>query len=194
MIASILLTIADYSFLFGLVGGGLMGSIVTVIVTLYRSRIQKMKCYYLDDEVITKIPVETAQGKHENIYTKQFKLKNTTNKDIPTFRIIFEFGAQTQLLKKDTRCKMGNNQHKVKVLKGSECSFTIKDFNRGDEVYFNFEIANINIDNDLYNITEANCTGFKIVVKDKRKKHQRKHGRIAQKAEIETTQPQQKSS
>lgn len=53
------------------------------------------------------------------------------------------------------------------MLKPNEYSVTIQNFNRGDEVKFIFEIANLN--KDEINVTEDNCIGFKVKLKDKRK-------------------------
>jgi hypothetical protein len=127
-----------------------------------------MKCWYVDDDVITRIPVISESGEqHNNIYTKEFKLKNTTGKDISSFRIIFEFDADAKIIKQKSFCKTGKDDIKPKNKKPNECSYIIKNFNRGDEFRFYFDIANVT--NDHYNITEADCLGFKIVVKDKRK-------------------------
>lgn len=188
MIAAVLLeaaqtsSISIISYVPAILGGGLAGSIVTFGITHWKGRIQRMRCYYVDNEIISKIPVVNEQGEHQNIHYKEFKLINTTNKDVPQFRIIFEFDAQAKILKHDTFCKVGKNYHKVKLLKPNEVSFIIKNFNRDDESKFKFDIANIN--QDVYNITEAECVGFKIIPKDKRKKHQKNHGKIVKKEEI----------
>ena len=126
-----------------------------------------MHCCYVDDDTITKIPILSESGEqHNNIYTKEFRLKNTTGKDISSFRIIFEFDADAKIIKQDTFCKAGKNEIKPKNKKVNESSFIIKNFNRNDEFNFYFDIANVT--NDHYNVTEADCLGFKIVVKDER--------------------------
>lgn len=189
MTAAILLQAASQSssinyivLLPGIIGGGLAGALLTIAITTYRNRIQKMHCHYIDDDVITRIPVVTDQGEHQNIHTKEFKLINTTNKDVVQFRIIFEFDAHSTILKHDTFCKTGKNSHKAKLLKPNEVSFIVKNFNRGDESKFNFDIANLN--RDVFNITESECVGFKIISKDKRKKHKKNHGKIVKKEDI----------
>lgn len=148
--------------------GGIGGASLTLLSNKWTKRIKKMKCYYVDDDVIAKIPVLDESGeKHNNIYTKEFRLKNTTGMDIPSFRIIFEFEADAKIIKQNTFWKAGKNDIKPKNKKPNESSYTIKNFNRGDEYRFYFDIANIT--NGDYNITEADCLGFKIVVKDERK-------------------------
>ena len=148
--------------------GGIGGAFLTIMYNRWTGRIKEMHCCYVDDDTITKIPVLSETGEqHNNIYTKEFTLKNTTGKDIPSFRIIFEFDADAKIIKQDSFCKTGKNDIKPKNKKLSECSYLIKNFNRNDEFRFYFDIANVT--NDHYNITEADCLGFKIVVKDKRK-------------------------
>jgi hypothetical protein len=148
--------------------GGLGGSTLTILYNRWLNRIKEMHCYYIDDDVITKIPITTVSGEqHNNIYSKEFSLKNTTGKDIDSFRIIFEFDADAKIIKQDCFCKTGKNDIKPKSKKPSESSYIIKHFNRNDEFRFYFDIANIT--KDHFNVTEADCTGFKIIVKDDRK-------------------------
>jgi len=148
--------------------GGIGGAILTIIYNRWTNSIKIMHCYFVDEDTITKIPVITEAGEqHNNIYTKEFRLKNTTGKDIPSFKIIFEFDAVAKIIKQDTFYKAGKNELKPKNKKPNECSYSIKHFNREDEIKFFFDIANVS--NDFYNVTEADCLGFKIVVKDKRK-------------------------
>lgn len=148
--------------------GGIGGATLSIAYNKWINRIKEMNCCYVDDDVITKIPVLSESGEqHNNIYTKEFRLKNTTGKDISSFRIIFEFDADAKIIKQDTFCKTGKNEIKPKNKKLNESSFIIKNFNRNDEFRFYFDIANVT--NDHYNITEADCLGFKIVVKDQRR-------------------------
>lgn len=148
--------------------GGIGGASITIIYNKWSKRIQKMKCCYVDDDVITKIPVISESGEqHNNIYTKEFRLKNTTGNDIASFRIIFEFDAEAKIIKQSSFCKTGKDDIKPKNKKPNECSYIIKNFNRDDEFRFYFDIANVT--NDHYNVTEADCLGFKIIVKDERK-------------------------
>lgn len=148
--------------------GGIGGASLTIFYNRWANRIQEMKCCYVDDDVITKIPIISESGEqHNNIYTKEFRLKNTTGKDIASFRIIFEFDADAKIIKQSSFCKTGKDEIKPKNKKPNECSYIIKNFNRNDEFRFYFDIANVT--NDHYNVTEADCLGFKIVVKDERK-------------------------
>lgn len=148
--------------------GGVGGSALTLLVNRIKGRIQIMECYYIDHDVISKIPTTIPEGEtHQNIYSKQFVLKNTTNCDHKAFTVIFEFDAAAKIIRHTDSSKSGIDRLKKKLLKLNEYSVVIKNFNRGDEVKFTFEIANL--DRDEINITETECTGFKIKVKDKRK-------------------------
>lgn len=148
--------------------GGIGGATLTIFYSKWSNRIQKMICCYVDDDVITKIPVMSESGEqHNNIYTKEFRLKNTTSIDITSFRIIFEFDADAKIIKQSSYCKTGKENIKPKNKKPNECSYIIKNFNRNDEFRFYIDIANVS--KDHYNVTEADCKGIKIVVKDKRK-------------------------
>jgi len=134
--------------------GGFGGTIGTIAYTKYSNKIQKMYCYCIDEDIMSKLPITNDDGTtHNNIHTKEFLLKNTTNIDQKDFRVIFEFEVGAIILKHTNKSKIG-------VVR-------IKDFNRGDDVKFIFEIANIV--NNKISITEANCIGFKITHKDNRK-------------------------
>ncbi|MDH7912591.1 hypothetical protein [Winogradskyella sp. SYSU M77433] len=152
----------------GIILGGLGGTFGTIFYNRYNNRIQKMHCYCIDEDIMSKLPITNDDGTtHQNIYTKEFLLKNTTNSDQKDFRVIFEFDVGAIILKHTNKSKVGTDTFSKRLPKENEYSVRIKDFNRGDEVKFIFEIANIT-DNHI-NITEANCIGFKIVHKDKRK-------------------------
>ncbi len=147
--------------------GGLAGSVLTIVYNKYVNRIQKMNCYLVENEIISKIPVERDAEIHKNIHYKEFHLKNTTNTDIKFFRIIFEFDADAKIIKQDTFCKSGKNRVKGRNLKSNEASFGIKNFNRKDVIKFYFDVANVT--KNEFNITETESLGFKITTKDKRK-------------------------
>lgn len=159
------------------------GSGLTYLVTWIKNRIQKMECHYSDDDTISRIPVTTETGEHKNLHYKEFKLVNTTNKDIRSFRIIFEFDADSKVIKPSNFSKTGKDELKPRLKKANECSYTIKNFNRGDEIKFFFDIANIS--NDEFSITEADCIGFKIVTKDKRKSKKNINAKIVTKEKIQ---------
>jgi hypothetical protein len=148
--------------------GGVAGSLITIIYNRVRGKIQTMDCYYIDDDVISRLPIPTEDGvTHSNIFSKRFCLKNTTNTDHKEFVIIFEFDPKAKIVRHTDTTKSGTDRLKKKLLKPNEYSVTIKNFNRGDEIKFMFEIANIT--EDLVNVTEDECVGFKVKLKDKRK-------------------------
>lgn len=147
--------------------GGVGGAFITMLYNIWKTRIQKMVCHYIDEDVMSKLPITVEEGiTHNNIYTKQFLLINTTNIDHKEFRVIFEFDSSAKILKHTNISKAGTNKYKARLLKDNEYSVAIKNFNRKDQVKFLFEIANIT--NNVVNITEDNCVGFKLILKDKR--------------------------
>jgi len=150
-----------------LISGGLGGALLTNLWNKYNNKKQIMYCHLLYEEIISKIPV-AEKGAQKNIHTKEFRLTNTTNKDIESFIIIFEFDADAKILKQDTFCKLGKNKIKPKNAKQNEVQFRIRKFNRKDEIKFFFDIADIT--KNHYNVTEGDCLGFAIKVKVKKKK------------------------
>ena len=160
------------------------GSGVTALITWFRNRIQKMECHYVDDDTISRIPITTETGEHKNIYFKEFKLINTTNKDIKNFRIIFEFTADSKIVKAYNFSKEGKDELKATIKKSNECTYRIKNFNRDDSIKFYFDIANITTDE--FSITEAECTGFRIVTKDKRKPKKNIKSKIVTKEKLQS--------
>lgn len=148
--------------------GGAAGATITILYGKYKNKIQTMECHYIEDDVISRLPIATEEGEtHQNIFSKKFCLKNTTNCDYKEFTVIFEFDINSKILRHTDSTKGGVDRLKKKLLKPNEYSVTVKNFNRNDEVKFLFEIANITM--DLVNVTEDDCIGFKIVIKDKRK-------------------------
>ena len=164
--------------------GGIGGASLTLITNKINNRLQKMVCYFVDDEVISRIPVLFDNGEqHQNIYYKEFKLVNTTNKDISKFKVIFEFDAESKIIKHSTFLKSGKDVLRPKTFKTqNEITYEIRNFNRGDFVKFYFDIANIS--NGHFNITEADCLGFKMVTKDRRKAKITQNARIVTKEEL----------
>jgi hypothetical protein len=153
-------------FIIVFLSGGTFGSIITIGYQKWAKRIQKIECHYIEDDIISKLPIQSGLIVHNNIYTKGFTLINTSNTDQIKFTIIFEFDISAKILSHDNHSKDGQNKHKSKLTKNNECSVTIKHFNRKDKIKFSFQIANIT--SDKINITESECTGLKIVTKDKR--------------------------
>jgi hypothetical protein len=148
--------------------GGVGGAGITILYNKFKNRIQVMECHYIDEDTISKIPTTVEDGEtHQNIYSKQFVLKNTTNCDHKTFRVIFEFDITAKIIRHTDISKSGIDRLKKRLLKPNEYSVNIQNFNRGDAIKFIFEIANLK--NDEINVTEDNCLGFKVKLKDKRK-------------------------
>jgi hypothetical protein len=164
--------------------GGLGGTGLTILRTYLLKKMQIMKCYYMDDEVISRIPVPSENGEqYQNIYYKEFLLINTTNLDIDRFKIIFEFDANSKILKQSTFIKAGKDVLKPKTSKKlNELIYEVKRFNRKDEIKFYFDIANIT--KGYMSVTETDCLGFKIVTKDKRKAKKIPNSKIVTKEEM----------
>lgn len=149
------------------------GSGLTLIASSLKNRIQTLQCLYIDDEILSKLPVVNGDGSsYENIYCKKFQLRNTTNKDIDEIKVIFQFDASSDILESYCHCKAGHNFHRMKKGKTkNECHVTVKNFNRKETIDFTFRISNIK-DNNYY-ITEYDCKGIKIKCKDNRKSHKK---------------------
>ena len=157
-------------FIATLCGGGLAGSLLTVGWKSWRSRMQKLECHYLEDDILSKIPQTNAQNEvQQNLHYKKFKIVNTTNIDIAEFKIIFQFDSLARINECYSQSKEGFNRQKIRVNNGNknEAEAFVKNFNRGDSIEYVFTVANVT-DNQYY-VTEAKCVGFKIVCKDKRK-------------------------
>ena len=164
---------AEISWL-SLLGGGFVGAIFTQSVNFFRNRKQKMKCFYIDDEILSKIPVKTDNNEiHENVYVKKFKLVNTTNLDVKSFKVIFQFDKAAKVIECYSVSKEGIDKQKIKANNKiqNETEAAIKLFNRGDKIEYIIKIANVS-DNSYY-ISECDCLGFKIKCKDKRKYNNR---------------------
>lgn len=152
-----------------LIGGGLGGSILTNIINKYSHRLQTMKCYYLEDDIQSKIPLAVEDGTmFNNVYFKRFLIKNTTNKDIEQFKIIFQFDNSGSIIDCSTSSKEGVNFHKIKRLSRNKnaAEASINNFNRGEEIEFVFRLGDIS--KNEYYIKEKDCIGFKIKCVDKR--------------------------
>lgn len=164
--------------------GGIGGASLTLITNKVSNKLQKMICYYVDDEVISRIPVLSDNGEqHQNMYYKEFKIVNTTNKDISKFKVIFEFDADSKIVKNSTFLKSGKDVLRPSKFKGAnEIIYEIRNFNRNDYVKFYFDVANIS--NGHFNVTEADCLGFKISTKDIRKIKKVQNSKIVTKEEL----------
>lgn len=151
--------------------GGARGAIITLCVNWFRNRVKTMQCKYVDDEVLSKLPIKQEDGiEHSNIYCKHFELSNTTGSDIEKFTIVFQFDSTSTILEYNNITKSGANKHSMKrtQVNPNECKATITNFIRKDTIRFTFKIANVT--NGEYYITEDDCIKFKIKHKDCRKK------------------------
>lgn len=166
--------------------GGLAGAILNNVIIHRRNRIQKLECCYVDDDIISKLPIDFGDTKHENLHSKSFVITNTTNKDIDQVKVIFEFEAQAVVTKSTSYSKAGTNIPKGKVYsKKNECQFVLKNFNRKEKVEIELEIANIT--EDKLNVTELNVTGIKIDFKDKRTAKAARPVKMVEKKELKAS-------
>lgn len=162
----------DLTIIASVCGGGLAGSLLTTFVNYLRGKIQVMECHFIVDDILSKIPITNEDNTiHSNIYCKTFRIKNTTNKDIENFQVVFQFDSTADIIECYSRSKEGYNKQKVKKSKdnNNEARAYIKQMNRNDTIEFTFRIANVT--DDKYYISESNCLGFKIKCKDKIKHH-----------------------
>jgi hypothetical protein len=153
-----------------LITGGLGGSLLTIGANAIRNRVQRMQCHYIEDDVLSKVPLTREDNTiHQNLYCKRFRVTNTTNKDINEFKILFQFDSTAIITDCYSRSKEGYNKQRVRKSKddNNQAEALVRNFNRGDCIEYTFEVANVT-DNSYY-VTECNCMGFKIKVKDKRK-------------------------
>lgn len=159
-------------------GGGLSGSILTNVLQKYNNRLQTMKCYYLEDDIQSKIPLAIEDGTmFNNVYFKRFLIKNTTNKDIEHFKIIFQFDNSGSIIDCSTSSKEGVNHHKIRRLAHNRnaAEAIISNFNRNEEIEFHFRLGDIS--KNEYYIKEKDCVGFKIKCVDKRHSTQKSKSR-----------------
>lgn len=149
--------------------GGIGGVLLNQIWMGYKNKVQKMQCHYLEDDILSKLPIKTDNITHTNIHCKRFEVINTTNRDILEFQLFFQFDSTAEVLECYSRSKEGYNRQRIKVNRTNknEAVAIVKNFNRGDKIEYVFKIANIS-DNKYY-VTESSCIGFKIKCKDKRK-------------------------
>lgn len=164
-------------------GGGLAGSLFNNLYTNHKNKIQLLNCYYIEDEVISKIPVTFQEQTHNNLQSKKFKIKNTTNKDINEMKVVFAFEQNAIITNFKSFSKAGQDIPRGKIYnKKNEIAFVIKHFNRNDIIEVELEISNIK--EEILNITEMNITGIKINFIDQRKPNTKKPVKIVQKREL----------
>ena len=149
---------------------GVGGVILTLGYTYLKNRMQIMKCHYIEDDILSKVPQKGENEMiQENLHCKRFRLINTTNQDFKEFKVLLQFDETSIITDCYTQSKEGYNRQRIRPNRTNknEAEPLIKNFNRKDWVEFIVTIANIS-DNKYY-ITETNCIGFKIRCKDKRK-------------------------
>lgn len=159
--------------------GGLAGSFLTQICNHIRNRLQKVQCAYIEDDIQSKVPVQINKMEYSNLYFKKYQLKNTTNMDINKFSVRFVFDLNSSIIDYSNHTKAGEGKANVTVKgnKRNECILRVKDFNRGDKVDVTLRIANIT--ENAYYITEMDSVGFKLKIKDKRKKQDKTSSRFS---------------
>ena len=149
--------------------GGLAGAVLNHIIANYKNRVQRMYCYYLVDDVQSKIPVAIDCTLYDNMHLKKFQLKNTTNKDIEEFSVRFVFDQGAIINDYSSHTKKGESKSNIAVQElKNECTLKVTNFNRKDKVDVTLRVGNIG--SNSYFITEFDCIGFRIKCKDNRKK------------------------
>lgn len=146
---------------------GIVGYICKSLVDCLKNRVQRIKCFYKEDEVLSKIPQVNADSSvTDNLYCKTYEIKNTTNKDIASIDVHFQFDQSSKIV--DSYVENKTNHRALHSRKNYENAAIVKisNFNRGDTVKCVFNVANITDNN--YNIQVDAC-GYKIVCKDRRK-------------------------
>lgn len=174
----------NWSYVLTFVSGGFAGAIFKHFVDNYRNRIQTIDCHFVNDDTISKIPATFSTGQHDNLFSKEFKIINTTNRDIPTINIAFTFEPLAEITKIQSSSKWGIDVPKGKVKNGkkNECIFSIKNFNRKDVVDVYLEVANLNTHD--FNIQDSNCLGVQVKWHDKRKTKANKTVKMVRKTEL----------
>lgn len=159
----------NFNYILTFISGGFAGAIFKHFIDFQNNKIQTIKCHYIDEDTISKIPATFSTGQHNNLFSKTYKIINTTNRDIKNINITFTFDSLSKITKIQTMSKWGIDvpKGKVKKTKKNECIFTIRNFNRKDEIQIYLEIANLNT--HKINIQESNCIGMQIKLIDKRK-------------------------
>jgi hypothetical protein len=164
------------------ISGGFAGAIFKTLVDNHNNKIQKLDCNYIEDEVISKLPINVGNTTHNNLHSKKFKIVNTTNRDITEIKIVFSFEPTAIVAKCNSYSKAGVDIPKGNYAKRNECHFVIKHFNRKEEIEVNLEIANVN--EDKFNITELNIGGIKVRYVDKRKAKAKKVVKLVEKRDL----------
>lgn len=152
-----------------IVCGGFGGSVLTNLISNHKNRLQKMECYYVEDDILSKIPQKNEENEvQQNLHCKRFRVKNTTNKDLPEFKLYFQFDQESMVVECYSRSKEGYDKQKIRPGRTDKnmAIASIRNFNRGDEIEYTIKVANIN--KNEYYVTESDCIGFKVICKDVR--------------------------
>lgn len=147
--------------------GGVVGTILNNVISNHKNKIQLMDCEYLEDDIISKLPIVYEKDSHKNLHSKKFKITNTTNKDIEQIKLLFSFEEQSKIVKHICTTKAGVNFPVGKIFKSqNEITYYLKKFNRQETAEFYFEIGDIQ--DNKFNVTELDILGVKIHYVDKR--------------------------
>jgi len=169
------------------IGCAVAGGIVTILYNKFSGRLQKMKCIYLEDDVLSKIPQQNADGDvTQNLHKKHFRLINTTNIDIELFKVVFQFDETSQIKESYSKSKEGVNHQLIEKNRrlSNQADATIRNFNRGDKIDFFITVANVT-DNACY-VSESDALGFKIVSEDKTEEAKRSKSALSNEVLINT--------
>lgn len=156
-------------YIISIVCGGLGGSLLTNLISKYKNRLQKMECHYIEDDILSKIPQINEENEvQQNLHCKRFRVKNTTNKDFPGFKLYFQFDQESNVVECYSRSKEGYDKQKIKPDRTDKnmAIASIQNFNREDEIEYTIKVANVN--KNEYYVTESDCIGFKVICKDVR--------------------------
>lgn len=147
--------------------GGFGGSVLTNLITSHKARLQKMECFYVEDDILSKIPQRNEDNEvQQNLHCKRFRVKNTTNRDLAEFKLYFQFDQESTVVECYSRSKEGYDKQKIRPGKTDKnmAIASVRNFNRGDEIEYTIKVANVN--KNEYYVTESDCIGFKIKCKD----------------------------
>ena len=132
-------------------------------------KIQKMTCSQVTEEVQSILQVLIKNNKYNNVYYKEYKLKNTTNIDIKEFKTIFLFDDTATIIECSSLSKEGFNEQMIYIDSNNKnkAIAIVQNFNRKESITYKFTIGNVT--HNSCTIVETGATGFKIEMKKKKK-------------------------
>ena len=130
-------------YIIALLGGGLAGAFVTRYFVMRDRRLKKLALRTVREEVRSIVPLTIKNKQFANLTYKEFILVNSTNQDFESLDLIFEFDKESEVVSEETHSKLGINKCDKAITKPSECTYVIKNFNRGQSIIFKFEVAGI---------------------------------------------------